>query len=264
MRITVDSFEINYIDEQAGLKQAVRALEKAKAVAVDSESNSLYVYYEKVCLLQLSSETSHFILDPLALEQKMELLAPLFSSSKIQKVFHAADYDILCLKRDFGFEFDNLFDTMIAARILGKKEIGLSQLLESELGIHVDKKFQKSDWGIRPLPKAMLEYAIHDTCYLIQLRDVLQEQLIENGFMDLASEDFRRLAKIPAGTNHSDNTTWWQIAGNQNKLNDKQTAILYHLCQWRDETARKRDLPHCRKPKPEKNWRKFSRKKAVL
>jgi ribonuclease D len=243
MRMKVDSFEINYIDQQAGLRQAVHTLEQARAIAVDSESNSLYVYYEKVCLLQLSSENAHFILDPLALGQKMDLLAPVFSSPDIQKVFHAAEYDIMCLKRDFGFEFANLFDTMIAARILGKKEIGLSQLLESELGIHVDKKFQKADWGMRPLPKDMLEYAIHDTCYLIQLRDCLQAQLIEKGFMELATEDFNRMTKIPAGANHGDCANWWQIAGNQKKLTEKQTEILYHLCQWREENAIKRDLP---------------------
>lgn len=242
MRMVVDSIEINCIDSQTALAEAAATLEKAESVAVDSESNSLYVYYEKVCLLQLSTKTDHYLIDPFPLG-KLEALASFFKSSKVQKIFHAAEYDILCLKRDYGFEFNNLFDTMIAARILGKKEIGLSQLLESELNIHVDKKYQKADWGIRPLPKAMIEYAIHDTCYLIQLKSVLEEQLRQRGLIPLANEDFIRLAKTSAGVNHAEMPNWWQIAGHRQKLNDNQAAILYRLCQWREEVARNRDFP---------------------
>ena len=161
---------VTLADTPKTLAKVAAWLEKCSEVAVDTESNSLYVYYEQVCLLQASSEENHAILDTLALKD-LSSIAPIFSSKSILKVFHASEYDIMCLKRDFGFEFNHIFDTMIAARILGRKEVGLAAMLESELGIRLEKKYQKANWGIRPIPEDMLKYAIHDTDYLIELKD---------------------------------------------------------------------------------------------
>jgi ribonuclease D len=139
-------------------------------VAVDTESNSLFAYREQVCLVQFSTTQADFLVDPLALAD-LTPLAPLFADPKIEKVFHAAEYDLLCLKRDFGFSFANLFDTMLAGRILGRKEIGLGAMLEAFYGVQADKRHQRANWGQRPLPAPLLEYATLDTHYLIPLRD---------------------------------------------------------------------------------------------
>ena len=102
-----------------------------------------------------------------------------FASGSIQKVFHAAEYDLVCLKRDYGYSFTNIFDTMIAARTLGYKEIGLAAMLQQVLGVTIDKRYQRANWGQRPLKPEMLEYARLDSHYMLALRDHLLTQLTD-------------------------------------------------------------------------------------
>ena len=116
------------------LRMLVDSLMREPIVAVDTELNSLYAYQEQVCLIQFSTPQTDFLVDPLALED-LSPLAPLFADPNIEKVFHAAEYDVICLKRDFGFTFDNMFDTMLAASILGREEIGLGSILRGSLGL---------------------------------------------------------------------------------------------------------------------------------
>jgi ribonuclease D len=148
----------------------------------------------------------------------------------------------MCLKRDYGFTFNNVFDTMIAARILGRKEIGLGSLIEQEFGIHLEKKFQKSNWGLRPLPEDMLLYATLDTSFLIDLRDHLEKELIDRDLMALAQEDFNRVCKSPLQRQTSV-IQWWRIAGNNRDLTFQQAAALQNLCVLREQIAKKMDLP---------------------
>src|SRR5690606_21288536 len=117
-------------------------LAREPAVGVDTESNSLFAYRERVCLIQFSTPTQDFIVDPLALGD-LSGLAPLFANPAQQKVFHAAEYDIICLKRDYGFQFANLFDTMVAARTLGWPQLGLAAILENHFGVKMNKRFQR-------------------------------------------------------------------------------------------------------------------------
>src|SRR5690606_29531 len=131
----------------------------------DTESNSLYAYRERVCLIQLSTRSRDYILDPLIIVD-MSPLAPLLADPGVEKVFHAAEYDLICLHRDYGFIVNNLFDTMVAARICGYKAIGLGSLLSEFLGVELDKRHQRDDWGERPLPPDSLRYAQMDTHYL--------------------------------------------------------------------------------------------------
>ncbi|HUM63014.1 MAG TPA: ribonuclease D, partial [Anaerolineaceae bacterium] len=138
-------------------------------LAIDTESNSLYAYRERVCLVQVSTPQTDYLVDPLALTD-LSALGSLFADSRRQKIFHAAEYDILCLKRDYNFTFNNIFDTMIAARILSYPQVGLGNLLSAWFGIELEKKYQRADWGKRPLPQAMLDYARMDTHYLFDLR----------------------------------------------------------------------------------------------
>ena len=157
-----------FVDTPDKLDQMIRALSKQAIIAVDTESNSLYAYQERVCLMQFSSPEKDYLVDPLAIDASP--LGPLFRSPDIEKIFHAAEYDLIMLDHDFGFQVSNLFDTMVAARILGWKAVGLGSILREQFGINVEKKYQRANWGRRPLPDEMLTYAQLDTHYLIPLR----------------------------------------------------------------------------------------------
>lgn len=224
----------------AALKRMVDALTRQTVIAVDTESNSLFAYHEQVCLIQFSTHDEDFLVDPLA---RIDLapLGPIFANPAIEKVFHAGEYDLICLKRDFDFTFDNLFDTMLAARILGRSGLGLGTILENEFGVQADKRLQRANWARRPLSPAMMAYARMDTHYLIPLRDMLKPKLIEAGRMELAEEDFRRLIRVPAGS-HENGSSCWRIPGAQD-LSPRQAAVLMEVCAFRDERAKAMDQP---------------------
>ncbi|MGQ9667238.1 MAG: ribonuclease D, partial [Anaerolineae bacterium] len=174
------------------LEQVVQELRRHPLVAVDTESNSLYAYYEQVCLIQLSTPAMDYIIDPLALPD-IRPLGELFADSAQQKVFHAAEYDIGTLRRDFGFEFRNVFDTMLAGQLLGVKHLSLAHLLEERLGVHIDKRYQQYNWGHRPLSEAVLAYARLDTHYLLPLRENLLAELRARRLEHVAEEAFRQV-----------------------------------------------------------------------
>lgn len=230
-----------WIDHPLALQQLAETLSRQAAISVDTESNSLFAYHEQVCLIQFSTESKDYLVDPLIIAD-LSILGPIFENPSIEKVFHAAEYDLICLKRDFGFVFNNLFDTMLAARILGKTGLGLGTMLEETFGVQVDKRLQRANWAKRPLSPAMMAYARMDTHYLITLRDILKPQLASANRQDLAEEDFRRLTRVPAGTHENGSTNCWRIAGAQD-LTPRQAAVLMALCAFRDERARSIDIP---------------------
>ena len=180
-------------------------------------------------------------MDPLALDD-LSPLAPVFSSPDIEKVFHAAEYDLLCMKRDFGFEFSNLFDTMIAARTLGREAVGLGAMLETEFGIQVDKRHQRADWGQRPLPSYLLSYAQLDTHYLIPLRARLRLVLKERGLWPLAEEDFNRISMVNGRSPEDKADDCWRVSGAYD-LPHQKAAVLQELCRYRDKIARSTNRP---------------------
>jgi ribonuclease D len=237
---------IDLITQTGDLDAMQRRLAGVETLAVDTESNSLYAYQERVCLIQFSVIEEDFLVDPLALGD-LSALGPVFADPRIEKVFHAAEYDLICLRRDFGFEVQNLFDTMLAARILGRNEIGLGSLLEAEFGIKLDKRYQRANWGQRPLPEHLLDYARLDTHHLIPLRDRLRAELAARELEQLAKEDFRRMALTSLNgsepmTNGDRPVDCWRISGSHD-LSPRQAAILLELCRYRDELARQLDRP---------------------
>jgi len=232
------------ITNPADLQNLVETLRLERVLAVDTESNSLYVYREQVCLIQISTTIQDYLVDPLAFKD-LTPLAPLFSDPAIEKIFHAAEYDLQCLKRDFGFSFANLFDTMVAARILGRKEIGLGDLLKTEFDIIQDKRNQRANWGQRPLSPELLDYACMDTHYLIPLRNRLGEQLTQLDLLSLAKEDFNRLIAVKPNGNdalESKPVDPWRIRG-AHDLQPQQVAVLLGLCRYRDQVARALNRP---------------------
>ncbi|HZD57055.1 MAG TPA: HRDC domain-containing protein [Anaerolineales bacterium] len=229
------------ITRPQALKQLLEQLLHEPIVAVDTESNSLYAYQEQVCLIQFSTNEEDFLVDPLALAD-LSPLSVLFSNPEIEKVFHAAEYDVLTLKRDFGYTFKNLFDTMLAARILGWKEFGLGPILRDEFGIRLNKRYQRANWGRRPLPADMLDYARFDTHFLIPLRDRLQSELKDQNRWDLAMEDFDRLRHINGRAPEDLAEACWKVSGSYD-LDPQQAAVLQELCLYRDGVARELDRP---------------------
>jgi ribonuclease D len=230
-----------FIARQPALQRLANALLREPQIAVDTESNSLYAYRERVCLIQFSTPQGDFIVDPLALED-LSLLAPVFSNPQCEKIFHAAEYDLICLKRDFGFEFGNLFDTMVATRILGREECGLGSILEEEFQVQLDKRLQRANWGLRPLPANLLTYARLDTHYLIALRDRLYGELEQSGRLPLAQEDFRRLCQANGVREENGPQEWWRVNG-AHDLPAQNAAVLMELCRYREGVASTTNRP---------------------
>jgi ribonuclease D len=229
------------IDTQVEFQRLVEILLKQRHIAVDTEANSLYAYREKVCLIQFSIPETDYLVDPLGIED-LSALGKIFIHPRIEKIFHAAEYDLMMLKRDFGFKFDRLFDTMLAARILGYKSVGLGPILKSKFGVVINKKYQRANWGRRPLPKEMLKYAQLDTHYLIPLRNRLKSELESRNRWKLAQEDFRRACNVEIKNNQQANANCWRING-AHDLSKQQISVLHELCRFRDQKARDLDRP---------------------
>ncbi len=230
----------NWVATAPALEQITAELASQPRLAVDTESNSLHAFREQVCLIQFSTPSTDYLVDPIAL-QDLSPLAPIFSNPAIEKVFHAAEYDLICLKRDFGITLYNLFDTMQAARILGYKQVGLDAMLAVKLDIKVNKRFQKADWARRPLTPELLNYARLDTHFLLKLRDILQEELEAMDRWELAQEEFVRLSH-GNGQTKAEIPAWQRIGGTQ-KFSEQQLAILQELCDWREEQAERMNRP---------------------
>jgi ribonuclease D len=210
-------------------------------VAVDTESNSMHAFREQVCLAQFSSPTTDYLVDPLALKD-LSPLAPLFSNPQIEKIFHAAEYDLICLRRDFHFDFANLFDTMHAARVLGYPAVGLDSLLGKKFGIRMDKRHQKANWAARPLTKEQIHYARLDTHYLFRLRETLEKELIAAERLQCAQEDFARACYFEETKPKVNGESWTRFAARKD-LSLRELTVLAQLCKWRDHEAEKLNRP---------------------
>ena len=229
------------IDNQSSFESVLPELMKEKILAVDTEANSLYAYRERVCLIQISSPGKDYILDPLRIND-ISSLGYLFLDPNIEKIFHASEYDFLILHDDYQFEFQNLFDTMLAAQILGRTKLGLDALLEEMVGITVNKKYQRADWGKRPLSEDMLSYAQMDTHYLFKIRHTLAADLEKTGLSPIAQEDFSRACLVHKVVREKKDDPCWRINGAR-KLPPQQAAVLVKLFQYRDQVARNKNQP---------------------
>jgi ribonuclease D len=237
--VTLPEADPIWVNTASMFGRMIHDLEDQSSISVDTESNSLYAYRERVCLIQISTQKKDYLVDPLALDD-ISSLGKIFANDHIQKVFHAAEYDVICLRRDYHFSFNNIFDTMHACRILGRSAVGLGSVLDEEFGVKLEKRFQRANWGLRPLSGAMLDYARLDSHYLIPLRDKLIEQLKQADLLDLAREDFNRIAAAVETEPRNDNC--WRISGKQ-ELTPQQAAILHELCAYRESQAELADLP---------------------
>jgi len=229
------------ITRPPALKRMAERFASEPLLAVDTESNSLYAFQEQVCLIQFSTPQDDYLVDPLALGDLSDL-ETLFADPKIEKIFHAAEYDLISLKRDYGFVFNNIFDTMVAARTLGWEEVGLGSILKAEFDVELNKRYQKANWGRRPLPPEMLAYARLDTHYLIPLRYRQIAELKARERWPLVEEDFNRLRFVNGRDPEEMPDPCWRVRGAYD-LSPRQAAVLLELCRYRIKLARSIDRP---------------------
>lgn len=238
---TKRDIQYTFISNNDEFKTALRQMKSAPRLAVDIEADSLYHYFEKVCLIQISTDEETYILDPLSIGE-ISLLAPTMADASVEKVFHAPSYDFFCLRRDYGFEFRNIFDTHIAAQLLGHEFLGLDALMEALLSIHHSKRRQRDDWSRRPLQSEQLEYAAMDTHHLLQLRDTLEKELKKKKRLDWALEEFEKAANTQRPPREFDADGYRRIKGCRS-LEPQQQAALRALYILRDRMARELDVP---------------------
>lgn len=223
------------------LARLAAELGREPVVAVDLEADSMHSYREKVCLLQFSTPTRTVLVDPLVVPD-LQPLAAVLQDEKIRKIFHAADYDIRCLFRDYRFEVRGLFDTMICCQFLGEPRVGLADVLGKYFGVSLDKKFQRADWSKRPLSQEMLDYAAADTRHLLKLASLLEERIREANRWAWVSEEFSLLEQ--ARSNGPAGPPFFLRFKGAAAFGRRQLAVLEELLVWRDQEAERRDRPH--------------------
>jgi len=228
------------VEDRHDLLRVYEILAHEKVIGVDLESDSMFHYKEKICLLQISTPDLNILIDTLSIKDLSPLI-PIFSNPAIRKIFHGADYDIRSLFRDFKIEVSSLFDTQIAAKFLGITQTGLSSILENRFAINLEKKFQKSDWSKRPLSAEMLQYAVLDTYYLIHLASMLEKELKEKGRFSWFEEECELQSKVRFSP-HKDEPLYLRFKG-ASKLSPLNLAILDEILKWRERLALIKDLP---------------------
>jgi ribonuclease D len=232
------------IENHRDLEALAQELLSKKVVAIDTEADSFYHYFDKTCLVQIATRHQTYLVDPLALGGPAELapLGPVVASPDIRKIFHAAEYDIYVLKRDCGFSFANLFDTMISAQLLGYPSIGLAALAERHYGVSLPKDEQRSDWSVRPLRDSQLTYAAADVRYLIPLSEKLERELRKAKRLAWAQEEFETLVRRKWPEREFDKLGYLRIKGSKS-LDPQSLSVLRELYLVRDKRAREIDRP---------------------
>ncbi len=230
-----------WIDTPDGFAALCRDLAREPRLALDTESDGFHHYFDKLCLLQISTGSAHFIVDALAVGP-LEPLRPVLENPGITTVLHAAEQDLMYLRRDHKMSVAGLFDTYLAGQLAGHARLGLASLLDEYFGVKMSKASQRDDWSRRPLTRTQLAYAITDTCHLLELAALLRRELEQKGRLAWAEEEFREQERrewIPEELDPDDLT---RIKGWKD-LKPRGRAILRELLRARDQEARRLDRP---------------------
>jgi ribonuclease D len=237
--LSVTSPWVRTPESLAGL---ARCLDGCRAIGLDTESDSLYHHHEKVCLVQVATDRGEaFLVDPLAVRD-LSPLAPAMADPGLVKVLHGADYDVTTLKRDFGFGFASLFDTMIAARLLGKAGVGLAAVARDELGVALTKDSQRDDWSRRPLTPRQEAYALADVAHLVPLFERLSSRLAAAGRLGWLAEECEAVAALEPAARRRDPEAYLEVKGAR-RLPPRALAALRELHAWRERRAEQTDTP---------------------
>jgi len=231
--------------------QMLNHLRQQRLVALDTESDSLFRYYPRICLIQLSanadSETNDpqtvvdYLVDPLRLSD-LSALGQLFATPGVEVIMHAAENDMLLLQRNFGFAFQHVFDTQLAARVLGWKHVGLAAILEEQFGTVSDKRMQRTNWGKRPLTPQQITYAQMDTHYLPALRELLIAELKERGRWEEAQDAFEHLTHTDYSARQPEDRIFWDMKSIR-EVPSGHLNVLEALWLWREAEARQQNRP---------------------
>lgn len=227
------------VADPGSLERLEAVLRAQPITALDTESNSFHVYRERVCLLQVSTTTEDYVVDPLAVDVRS--LGSVLCDGR-EMVLHDADYDVRCLRREYGWRFPRLFDTMAAARRLGHAGLGLSAVVEAHFGVKLSKAFQRSDWGHRPLTPEQLAYAALDTHYLLPLHARLAAELASRGSLEPARQEFEHIAAVEPRERVFDPEGYRRMKGAR-ELDAAGFRILRALYLAREDRARASDRP---------------------
>jgi ribonuclease D len=229
------------VEDEAGLSSLIDHLAGQGCVGVDMEADSMHHYEEKVCLLQMSTVAENFIVDPLKISD-LTPLEKVFKDAGVEKIFHGADFDIRSLRRDFSFQVEGLFDTQIAAKFLGRGDLGLAQLVKDYFGVELEKKYRKRDWSTRPLPVEMLVYGVLDSLYLPELARILRRELKDKGRLAWVQEECEILSRV-ASVDNGDAPFFMRFKG-AGRLSPRSLAVLESILRFRDAVAARRNVPH--------------------
>jgi ribonuclease D len=227
-----------YLDTTDVVDTFLASIGDTKILALDTEGASFHRFVDRIYLLQLSTRERTAIIDPIPIGRP-DGLGRLLEDANVEIVFHDADYDLRLLHQDYAWHVRNIFDTRVAAQLLGLKAFGLAALLERYFGVKLDKKHQRADWSMRPLTQGMLDYAAQDTIHLLELRDRLKAELERMGRWAWAKEEFALLE----GTKWPDEdpaNAFLRIKGARD-LTRRELALFRELVQWRDHLARQLD-----------------------
>lgn len=231
-----------YVTTPEQLLECIADLEGTTVLAADIEGDSFFSYKEKTCLVQMTGDSGmDWVVDPLEVPD-LEPLRPLMESPDVIKVFHGADYDVVSLKRDFGFKIAPIWDTMIAAQATGHERFGLNDLVQLYFGDTLEKKYQRHDWSRRPLLEEHLEYARLDSHYLPRLRELLMVRAAETEREAMLAEEFLLLESREWTGRPFDPDGWVKIKGS-NRLDDPNKRVLRAVYAARDKIAARKDRP---------------------
>jgi ribonuclease D len=228
------------VDRTADLQAVLPLIREAPSLAIDTESDSLYRYRERVCFLQIGVGSQAYLIDPLALPD-LELLREIFEGPQ-QKVLHGADYDLSGLFRDFEIRLSNVFDTMIAAQLLGREQLGLAALVREFFGVELDKTLTRYDWGARPLEEKHLRYLVDDVVHLTGVHERLAAELEAGDLVEEAEIEFARLLASVGPRPPFDPEGFRNIRG-AHTLSRDELSILRELYLFRDRVAARADKP---------------------
>jgi len=232
--------EEKLIDDVAGLAHVALAVSNEPQIALDTESNGFHAYVERVCLVQIATPRASFAIDTLAVG--LDPLVPLFKDPAREVTLHAAEYDVMSLKRDFNIRLATIFDTHAAAKVLGIERVGLGNLLADEIGVSLEEDEQRSDWGRRPLSSEQIAYAFADVRHLLELRDKLAAQLSERGHLAEAQAEFARLIEREGRPREFDPEGWQRMKAAR-MLDGRGRGVLRELYLVRDRRARDLNRP---------------------
>ncbi|MEO7084897.1 MAG: ribonuclease D [Gemmatimonadaceae bacterium] len=227
-----------YLDTAETVEAFTDSIAGARILALDTEGASFHRFIDRIYLLQLSTRDRTAVLDPIPIGRPAGL-GKMLEDPNVEVVFHDADYDLRLLHQDYAWNIRNIFDTRVAGQLLGFRAFGLAALLDKYFGVKLDKKHQRADWSMRPLPQGMLDYAAQDTIHLLQLRDQLKQELENAGRWDWAREEFGLLegTKWP---NDDPANAFLRIKGARD-LTRRELGLLREIAPWRDSIARQLD-----------------------